>query len=106
MRMNWSMWLYGLLVTVISGSADGGLLMLVAPEDFNLTTGLKPLLGVCAVFGIKAGLLYLKAHPLPEFGTTVVVTGDKATVNVEASKTDGTVTVETQVPKPEPPAKP
>ncbi len=64
--MNWKAWSYGLVVAIISAAADGFLLNFVDPQTFNMQGGFKALLSVSALFGLKAGVLYLKTHPLPE----------------------------------------
>lgn len=60
-------WLYGLFSTVISSAAGCVSVMAIAPETFNLSTGLPKLLALATVLGIIAMANYLQKHPLPEW---------------------------------------
>lgn len=61
--MNWKLWAWGFGAAMLSGAVDAALLTMVAPSVFATEEGLKTLLMVCAFFGAKAGLMYLKNHP-------------------------------------------
>lgn len=69
-------WLYGLLSSVIGGSASAGGAavggIVVAPDTFNLASGLHKtlgLMGIAALFGAVTHLFaYLAKSPLPEPG--------------------------------------
>jgi hypothetical protein len=67
--MNWKLWLKGLISAVIGGAANAVTVMIVAPDQFNLQTGLPKLGAVCLVSAIVAAALYLKQSPLPNGGT-------------------------------------
>lgn len=54
-------WLIGSLVAIASGLSDVFTLGFVDPVTFNIDN-LKPVLIVAALFGIKAGLFYVKDH--------------------------------------------
>lgn len=58
-------WIYGLLAAIIGAAANGVLVVLVAPESFNLNSGLNKLLSVMLGFAIVAAAMYLKQSPLP-----------------------------------------
>lgn len=82
--MNWHAWLQGLMAAFLSGFADGFLLNFVDPQTFNLTTGLRPLLTICTMFGAKAGFMWMKTHDFP---TTVTVTEVKRTERGDVTET-------------------
>jgi hydrogenase/urease accessory protein HupE len=54
-------WLVGLVVAVASGLSDVFVLGFVDPVTFNLDN-LKPVLTIGVLFGIKAGLFYVREH--------------------------------------------
>ena len=58
-------WLYGLFSTGISAAASTVVVVIVAPETFNLDTGLHKLLTVTGVSFFFAVANYLKQSPLP-----------------------------------------
>lgn len=61
-----SKWIKGLLSAVIGAAANGVTVVIVAPESFNLESGLPKLISVMAVSAILAAAMYLKQSPLPE----------------------------------------
>lgn len=64
--MNWRMWVRGLAAAVVNSVASAGVVAIVDPSDFNLTSGLPKLGSVCGGAAIMGFFLYLKQHPLPE----------------------------------------
>lgn len=54
-------WLIGGMVAVASGLSDVFILGLVDPQTFNLENARSGLI-VFALFGIKAGLFYVREH--------------------------------------------
>ena len=64
--MNWSAWLYGMMSAVLSSVGGAGAMMIVSPKDFNLDTGIYPLLKLMGVLAIIAFLNYLKETPPPK----------------------------------------
>lgn len=64
--MNKKVWIKGLISATISGSAASIGTMIAAPQDFNLTNGLKRLLMVALVSGIIGAANYLKQSPIPD----------------------------------------
>ena len=67
-------WVRSLIATAINGFASGVILIVAAPETFNLGTGLEKLLGTSTVFAIVGLANFLKQHPLPDDENTVVLT--------------------------------
>jgi hypothetical protein len=65
MTANVLLWLYGLGTAVIGAGASSITVMIVDPNDFNLTTGWRKLAAVSLVNGVVAGAAYLKQQPLP-----------------------------------------
>lgn len=69
----WKLWLHGLVAAFVGGAAgalDSALvLVLVAPQDFNLGSGFYRLLLTASVFallsGFKVAAAYLKKSPVP-----------------------------------------
>jgi hypothetical protein len=59
-------WLKGLFSAAIGAAANGVTVVIVAPESFNLESGLPKLLSIMAVSAILAAAMYLKQSPLPE----------------------------------------
>jgi hypothetical protein len=72
--MNWKPWLYSLISAAISAAGSGVTLVIVAPDQFNFSTGLGKLGTVCGVNALLAVALYLKQSPLPTASTTVSAT--------------------------------
>lgn len=73
MTLNQRRWWYGLIAGFFGGvwtSIDSGLaVMIIAPKEFNLDTGLSKTLLTMLVLGLLAGakvaVAYLKQSPLP-----------------------------------------
>jgi hypothetical protein len=65
--VNWKKWLYGLLSAAVNGAASGVVLVIAAPETFNLQAGWKRLLGTSATLGLLNAANYLKSSPAPEW---------------------------------------
>lgn len=63
--MTWQNWLKGLLSAVIGGAANAVTVMIVSPQDFNLSDGAGKLGTVTLVSAIVAGAMYLKQSPIP-----------------------------------------
>ena len=59
------LWLKGLVAACIGGAANGGVIMLVDPEHFNVHDGIPSLVKVAIVGAIVSVLGYLKASPIP-----------------------------------------
>jgi hypothetical protein len=87
-KLKWDKWLYGLGSAIIGGGAgavvSGFTSIILAPEQFNLTTG-HGALKVVAAMGINFGVVgffsmffYLKQSPLPQeaTGNTEIKTKD------------------------------
>ena len=58
-------WLYGLFATAISAAANTVVAMVVAPETFNVDTGLHKVFAVAGVSALVSVANYLKQSPLP-----------------------------------------
>jgi uncharacterized membrane protein YbhN (UPF0104 family) len=68
-------WARGLIATGINGFASGVVLVIAAPETFNLSQGRSKLITTASVLAIVNLANYLKSNPLPpESSTTVTVT--------------------------------
>ena len=63
-------WLKGLVAAVIGGVANGVLLVVVNPNEFNLNEGLPRLQTVIIVSGIVSAAAYLKQSPVPQVSQT------------------------------------
>jgi hypothetical protein len=63
-------WFYGLFSTAISAAANTVVVIIAAPETFNVDEGLGKLLSVTGVSFFFAIANYLKQSPLPA-GTSV-----------------------------------
>lgn len=59
-------WIKGLASAAIGAAAGAVPVVIVAPETFNLDTGLPKLGLVCGVSALLAVANYLKASPLPK----------------------------------------
>ena len=76
--MNWTLWWHRLIGAFISGGAGAAStalsVIVVDPNDFNLSAGLTKVLSVCFVTflisGIAGAFLYLKDNPVPWDGST------------------------------------
>ena len=72
--MNLKMWLHGLVAAFIGGGAGavsaGFSAAVLAPDQFNLSTGILPMLKLMVltfiVSGIVAAMAYLKQSPVPD----------------------------------------
>ncbi len=86
-------WFHGLAAAVINGIGNGGVVMMIKPQDFNLAEATARLNLFWAVLGFALfGLFtYLKAHPLPdpEKDTDAVQAADRQIVKLEASSGTG-----------------
>ncbi|HEX2099180.1 MAG TPA: hypothetical protein VHF69_00870 [Candidatus Synoicihabitans sp.] len=58
-------WVYGLFASIIGGSANAFIVVMVDPLKFNLGSGLADLLKVAVASGLFSAALYLKQSPLP-----------------------------------------
>lgn len=63
--MDWLLWLRGLVAAIINGAATAITTAIVAPDQFNLTTGKGNLISVMVVAAIFGAASYLKQSPLP-----------------------------------------
>ena len=63
--MDLKVWLKGLISAVIGGAANAVTVMVVDPQNFNLSEGLGKLGTVAAVSAIVAAAMYLKSSPIP-----------------------------------------
>lgn len=63
---NWKHWLYGAVSAAVGAAAGGISVVVVDPNDFNLSTGLAKLGKVCLVNALVALGMYLKQKPLPD----------------------------------------
>lgn len=78
LQRNTKKWLYGLASGFISGGASAlaaqQAVSMIAPETFNLTSGLWKTLGLMLIMflvdGAKGAAAYLKQSPLPPEETT------------------------------------
>lgn len=68
-----TLWIRSLIATVVSAAAGAIPVMVVDPEHFNLRSGWKDLLAVCAVTGLIALANFLKQHPVPDLEPPLVV---------------------------------
>lgn len=74
MKLNWGVWLYGLVSGFIGGGASAVTSAIVMPAvdhaDFNFSTGLHKLLITMAAFfvvhGVLVAMAYLAKSPLPQ----------------------------------------
>lgn len=64
-------WLKGILSAAIGGAANGIASIAIAPETFNITTGLNKLLMIVGFGAVLAVANYLKQSPLPVDSTTI-----------------------------------
>ena len=64
-------WVRGILATVINGFASGAVLIIAAPETFNLAAGARKLVMTAAAFAVMGLANFLKQHPLPDDDMTV-----------------------------------
>lgn len=65
MKLNWKRWLYRLAWSVIGGTANTAVAMIVDPKAFNLAD--LPKLGNFAIGAALVSLvLYLQKEPLPK----------------------------------------
>lgn len=62
---NISVWLKGLVATVIGGASNAIVMIIVDPLQFNLAEGAHNLLVVAATSAIVSAAMYLKQSPLP-----------------------------------------
>lgn len=58
-------WIYGLVSTAISAAANTVVVMIVAPETFNIHEGLSKVFAVAGISSLVAVANYLKQSPLP-----------------------------------------
>jgi hypothetical protein len=65
--MQWKKWLYRLVAAIVNGLASGVILVIAAPESFNLQAGFDRLLGTSLVLGLWGAANYLKQEPMPEW---------------------------------------
>jgi hypothetical protein len=67
---DWTNWFKGGVATAINGFASGIVLIVAAPETFNLEGGFSKLWKTSAIFALFGLANYLKASPLPGMVTT------------------------------------
>lgn len=73
MKLNWSVWLYGLISGFIGGGASAVTSAIVMPnidpQDFNFSTGMHKMLitmvSFFVVHGVLVAMAYLAKSPLP-----------------------------------------
>lgn len=65
-------WLHGLVGTVIGGAANSVSVVIIDPNNFNLTTGWKKLASFAAVSALISAALFLKQSPLPGDGNLTI----------------------------------
>jgi hypothetical protein len=65
--MDWRLWLYNLTAALVNGFASGIVLVIAAPESFNLEAGLRKLLITSSVLGLWGLANYLKQNPVPKW---------------------------------------
>jgi hypothetical protein len=58
-------WFYGLFSTAISAAANTVVVMIVAPETFNIDEGLSKVFTVAGISALVAVANYLRQSPLP-----------------------------------------
>lgn len=63
--MKWGPWIKGILSAGIGGGATAVSTMIVAPDQFNIQTGLKNVVAVAAVSALVSVANYLKQSPIP-----------------------------------------
>lgn len=63
---NWRVWLHGLIAAFIGGGANAIAAAAIAPDEFNLNTGLRKLGILFLVSGILNAAGYLKQSPVPK----------------------------------------
>ena len=63
-------WVRGLIATGINGFASGVVLVIAAPETFNLELGRQKLIATSSVLAILNLANYLKSNPLPHESVT------------------------------------
>ncbi len=59
-------WLRGLIGAAVNSAASSITVVIVDPQNFNVTDGLHRLVTVFAVSAVFGAALYLKQHPLPD----------------------------------------
>jgi hypothetical protein len=107
--MNKGQWVHGIVAAFIGGVAgalDSGLaLLLIAPETFNLNTGLRKTLLTLTVFGLLSGaklaFAYLKTAPTPWTSETSQESHTKQVEDGKVVQRDSIEVVKT-APAPEP----
>lgn len=62
---DWRHWVKGLIAALINGLANGVVLVVAAPETFNLEAGFRKLWMTSLVLGLLGAANYLKKSPLP-----------------------------------------
>jgi hypothetical protein len=95
MTANTRAWLHGLGAAFVGSSASSLGAILVAPNEFNLTTlhGVRNVILSSGLSGISAAALYLKSSPLPPLQT--ITTVDNPKIAPDGTATASKVTTET-----------
>jgi len=95
MNANTRAWLHGLGAAFIGTAASSLGAILVAPNDFNLTTmhGMRNVVLASGLSGITAAAAYLKSSPLPPLQITTVV--DNPKIASDGTATASKITTET-----------
>lgn len=70
---DWKNWLKGLIATLVNGFASGVVLVVAAPETFNLDQGWAKLWQTSALLGLLGMANYLKKSPLPGVTASLLV---------------------------------
>lgn len=58
-------WLYGLISAAIGGAANSITVVIIDPQQFNLSEGIYKLGSVALVGAILAAAMYVKSSPFP-----------------------------------------
>ena len=84
--MGWKQWSYGLANAIVSGAANGVVVIIADPEKFNLTSwaGFLHMLAVAGVGALVGFWMYLKQSPLPSLVETTVTTKESTIVTEKA----------------------
>lgn len=69
MKLNWLLWLKGLIAAVLGGIGNSITLIIVDPVTFNLGEGIRNIYTVAITSAILSAAMYLKQSPLPSEGS-------------------------------------
>ena len=62
----WIHWIRGFVGSVIGGAANSISVVIIDPQNFNLTDGWRKLASFAVVSALISGALFLKQSPLPD----------------------------------------